>query len=251
MPANIEDIPETPYAYRWRLQFIFEVISDRIREKGDNLRVLDVGCGTGEYVTIPLGSLGVNVLGIDVHCQSIQHAKENNPYSNVEFKCVSIDEIESSSFDIVICSEVLEHLEEPDMMLRELKRVLKSDGLCIITIPNGYGPKEIEGRIYKVLKGFFDVLYSLRSGKKRSEHVKDSFNTSPHIQFFTYKTFKDLVERCGFCIVKSENRRFLGGPLSSIFLYRSNRLIEWNVRVAKRIPHFLASGWMFVLRPIK
>ena len=111
-----EQIPETAYGMRKRIQFIYGELEQRISEIGKDkseLKILDVGCGTGEFITIPLGCLGVSVLGIDTHLPSIEYARKKNPFKDVTFECISIDELSDPQFDLIICSEVLEHLENP------------------------------------------------------------------------------------------------------------------------------------------
>ena len=53
----------------------------------------------------------------------------------------------SERFDIIICSEVLEHLKRPEEMLNGLKELVKKDGIFLFTIPNGFGPLEIMNQI--------------------------------------------------------------------------------------------------------
>jgi len=142
--------------------------------------------------------------------------------------------------------------------------MLKGDGICIITIPNGYGPKEMENRLYKVLYGFLgrvrlisplrSVLRFLRGATspqgEEGEEVDsktDTLGRPPHIQFFTLRRFRHLLSECSLSILKIENRRFLSGPFSSRVIDSSATLINWNVRVADKLPHFLTSSWMFVV----
>jgi 2-polyprenyl-3-methyl-5-hydroxy-6-metoxy-1,4-benzoquinol methylase len=251
-----EDIHETPYGVRKRIQFIYEEIEKRIRniENRSKIKILDIGCGTGDYITIPLGSLEASIIGIDTHLPSIEHARRRNSYPNIQFQCVSIDELGNNQFDFIICSEVLEHLHEPEKMLESIGKLLKPCGICIITIPNGYGPKEMEARLYKMLNDlglFFPVRHFTRKSCKRLEKgaiCQDSLNfDSPHIQFFSYKQFKDLVEKAGLLITKRRNRVFLSGFFSIRIFLRSKRMIDWNVKISDNLPCFFNSGWMFVI----
>lgn len=250
-----EEIHETPYGIKKRMGFIYGEIAQRINnvEARNKMRVLDIGCGTGELITIPLGSLGINVLGIDIHLPSIEYARRKNPFENVRFECISVEELADQQFDFIICSEVLEHLSQPIEMLKLIKKMLKYDGLCIMTIPNGYSLKEIEVRVYKVLSNLGLASLPKYLGKpfkkaERSLGLKDTLSReSPHMQFFSQGRFKTLLEECELSITKRENRGFLGG----FFLYRilsmSEALTNWNVSVANKIPHPLASNWMFVI----
>lgn len=251
-----EQIPETAYGMRKRIQFIYGEIEKRIGKIDKDkrgIKILDVGCGTGELITIPLGFLGVNILGIDINLPSIEYAKGKNPFENVTFECTSVKELADSQFDFIICSEVLEHLKNPSDMLQEIKGKLKENGICIITIPNGYCPKEIEVRLYNMLYTLacrlrLTVLLNL-SERYLNKTLRDSLNTeSPHIQLFSLKKFKSLLDRCGFSIIRMGNRRFLSGFFSNIILSKFETLSNWNVEVANRLPYFLVSSWMFVVK---
>ncbi len=99
--------------------------------------VLDAGCGEG------LGSLIVAqsasyVVGIDLDKDIIKLAKEKYKRENLSFLVSDIKDIpfKSKSFDMVICLEVIEHIEEQERALFEMKRVLKEDGILIISSPN-------------------------------------------------------------------------------------------------------------------
>lgn len=256
-----EEIPETTYGMRKRIQFIYEEINQRIKNisKRDQIKILDIGCGSGEFVTLPLSILQTNILGIDIHVASIEHAKRENRFSNVKFECKSVNELFGQKFDFIICSEVLEHLPEPINMLKKIKNLLKHNGICIITIPNGYGPKENEVRLYNflfkikvvnVLKLLKKLVFIKNKGKKiiKKTILTDTYNkNSPHIQFFRYKKFKNLVEKSELKIIKRENRRFLSGPFSDRILSKSELLITWNTKIANKIPYLFVSSWMFVV----
>jgi len=88
----------------------------------------------------------------------------------------------------------------------------------------------------------------LEKSKKEDTGLKDSLNIeSRHIQFFSYKGFKNLLERSGLSIIKQKNRRFLSGHFSDRILSKSEKMINWNVKIADKIPYWLASSWMFVV----
>ncbi len=251
----LDEIQETPYGIKKRLQFIYGEITKRLNNVEDKskIRVLDIGCGTGDLITIPLGSLGVTVLGIDMHLPSIEHAMKKNPFKNVQFEHMPIEELADQQFDFIICSEVLEHLSAPTEMLKCMTQCLKDDGICIITIPNGYSLKEIEVRIYKVisslrLASLFRYLGKPARKSERQLGQKDTLSKeSPHIQFFSIGRFKSLLEKCELSIVKRENRRFLDGFLVNRIFSTSKSLTNWNVSVANKIPYPLASSWMFLV----
>src|SRR5438309_2071503 len=127
-------------ADRKRVDFIADVLKASLPPNG---RILDVGCGNG-VISRHLGRLGFNVLGIDVSEKTIEIARSINPMPNVQFQKKSAEELVASGerYDAVICSEVLEHLNDPGALLDVLYSTLAENGKLIVTVPNGKGPRE-------------------------------------------------------------------------------------------------------------
>lgn len=130
-----------------------------------NMELLDIGCGFGEVLSripsqwkkygIDYSESNVNVatkiLGNEVNIQ--QGSIYNLPYKD-------------NQFDVVICLEVLEHIEQDEIALKEINRVVKKDGLFIIAVPHTfYWPK------YKNLIGHFRHY----SRESLVEKLKQSF----------------------------------------------------------------------------
>src|SRR5438046_2765463 len=119
-------------ADRKRVDFIADVLHDSLPPNG---RILDVGCGNG-VISRHLGRLGFNVLGIDVSEKTIEMAKAIEPMPNVTFMKKSAEELVASGerYDAVICSEVLEHLDNPGALLKVLHETLAENGKLIVTV---------------------------------------------------------------------------------------------------------------------
>ena len=121
-------------AFSKRADFIFTSI---YRDKPK--KVLDIGCGRGFYLW---GMSQFNFLeeihGIDKNNKYLEIAQKSNLDRRVRIKKGNIYKLpyKENYFDYVICSEVLEHLEEDKKALREVKRVLKRKGTLILTVPN-------------------------------------------------------------------------------------------------------------------
>jgi ubiquinone biosynthesis O-methyltransferase len=124
-----------------RLKFIAEALKKEIPEKG---RVLDVGCGNG-VISRHLGQFGYDVLGIDISQKTIDVARSKNTLPNVRFEAISAEALTAAGekYDAVICSEVLEHLDHPEKLLRVIYDTIKDNGLLVVTVPNGVGPREL------------------------------------------------------------------------------------------------------------
>jgi len=104
--------------------------------------VLDVGCGSGYYMA-ELRRKGFEVSGVDGSAAMLAHARANNPDADIRQARVHELPYSDASFDSIICIEVLRYLPDPLPCIREMARVLKPGGLCLVTaIPrmnlNGY-----------------------------------------------------------------------------------------------------------------
>ncbi len=103
-----------------------------------NRRVLDLACGEG-YGSYLLARTAAKVVGIDIDRQAIKHARNKYLKSNLDFKVGSITDIPiegNDVFDAIVCFEALEHVEEHENLLKEVKRLLTPAGLFIVSTPN-------------------------------------------------------------------------------------------------------------------
>ena len=98
--------------------------------------VLDIACGEG-YGTNLLSQKAKMICGVDISDEAITHAKEKYIKSNIEFKLGSASKIpyDDDLFDVVTSFETIEHLLEQEEMFSEIKRVLKKNGILILSSP--------------------------------------------------------------------------------------------------------------------
>ena len=109
-----------------------------------NSKILDVGCGSGyflfdilkKYHTIDIFLVGIDISKHNIGCL-IDRVKEDSK-TNILGIHGSTQELpfRNNTFEIVICSEVLEHLYDPEGALKEINRVLKSGGRLLISTPS-------------------------------------------------------------------------------------------------------------------
>lgn len=99
--------------------------------------ILDVGCGLGEMVAFLAPELpAVRFTGVDFSPGAIESCRRRLPAQRWAVADVVHDEL-PSPYDAVICSELLEHLDEPDIALAHIARSLAPGGTIIVTVPNG------------------------------------------------------------------------------------------------------------------
>ncbi|HEX6492297.1 MAG TPA: methyltransferase domain-containing protein, partial [Candidatus Dormibacteraeota bacterium] len=101
-------------------------------------RVVDVGSGEG-YGAALLAAVAAEVVGIELDPRSVEHARLNHRRSNLEFVQGSVLDRAAYGerrFDVAVCFEVLEHLEEQDVLLGNIADALTDDGLLLISTPD-------------------------------------------------------------------------------------------------------------------
>jgi 2-polyprenyl-3-methyl-5-hydroxy-6-metoxy-1,4-benzoquinol methylase len=174
---------DATHAHGFLLPVLLEVFED-IAKKNDKqqIKIIDVGCGNG-YLAGQLLTQGYNVTGLDASETGIKYAKDKHPEGI--FKVASAYDNLSKQFgndwDIVLSSEVVEHLYDPRLYAINITNLLKPNGSLIISTPyHGY------------LK---NIALSLAG-------VWDKHHTAlwdgGHIKFWSYRTLKSLLQESGF-----------------------------------------------------
>ncbi|MCD6225792.1 class I SAM-dependent methyltransferase [bacterium] len=100
--------------------------------------VLDISCGTGYGSRILYDSGAKRVVGVDISSTTIKFARAKYGADKLEFRVGNILDIgfPGNYFDIVVCFETIEHVWDSEKAIMELRRVLKPQGLLIISTPN-------------------------------------------------------------------------------------------------------------------
>lgn len=137
---------------------------------------LDVGCGTG-YGAAVLARSARKVLALDVSAESVAFAKKLYPESNLDFLVSDCRQIPlgAETVDVAVCFEVIEHLAEQAALLEEVRRVLRPDGLLVISTPNRiyYTEERKEINPFHVREFDFDEFLAFLKGS--FAHVEMAF----------------------------------------------------------------------------
>jgi SAM-dependent methyltransferase len=233
-----------------RLNLIIEEVSNHAKESTqDKLDILELGCGIGG-ISFPLASLGHAVLGTDLDEKSIERCSEKNNFSNASYQVGDAETLDlPEKVDVVVASELIEHCPNPELVLQTVKRLLKDDGIGIVTIPNGYCLYEITfSRIFQKL-GLLNLfhklpkgIYKRLTGSPSPYHSENVFCN--HVQFFTLRKFKRLLNNCGLQASEVHNLS-LGLLLDWKWLSPLKRI---ECKLADYAPHPFAGGWVFQVR---
>ncbi|CAA2160568.1 putative S-adenosylmethionine-dependent methyltransferase/MSMEI_2290 [Methylobacterium brachiatum] len=128
-------------------------------------RVLDIASGDG-YGSFIISQVAEQVLGVDVDFETVRNSIKEYSSNNLKFvqgKCDSLP-VERESFDVVLSFETLEHVEEQEAFLAEIRRALKPGGIAVISTPDRetYSPEGIthnQFHLKELSSGeFFDLV---------------------------------------------------------------------------------------------
>jgi SAM-dependent methyltransferase len=110
-------------------------------------RVLDAACGEG-YGSALLADAAAEVIGLDIDAASIAHARERyGALANVRYEQGDATRLDfpSGTFDLVVCFETLEHVQDQERMIAGFARVLTDEGILIVSSPDRHAYSEVSG----------------------------------------------------------------------------------------------------------
>jgi len=135
--------------------------------------VLEVGCGEGIILYNMQNFLdGKKAAAVDLDEKEIETAKQNIPFADLRVASAYQLPFVDNQFDLVICCEVMEHLENPAKALAEIHRVSKK--FCLLSVPNE--------PLWRALN------------MSRGAYLSSFGNTPGHINHWTPRSFKKFVE---------------------------------------------------------
>jgi 2-polyprenyl-3-methyl-5-hydroxy-6-metoxy-1,4-benzoquinol methylase len=122
--------------------------------------VLDVASGTG-YGSQMLAESAKSVKGLDYSQDAVNYSSEKYPAKNLEYICGNAEKMpfKDNQFDVVVSLETIEHLPRPDVFIKEVKRVLKDNGIFIVSTPND--DEFMDGNEFHVHEFQFEELNKL------------------------------------------------------------------------------------------
>ena len=241
---------ENIYGHTKKVRYIQEHVERRRAQLGRPIRLLDFGCGNGSAVSQFLHADGVHYWGVDIHEPSREYAERHFGGEDARFLSAVPRDVR---FDVLVYSDVLEHLDDPAALLRDNSEVMADDGLLIGCVPNGYGPFENEKRLDGWLKLSAILDLPARVGRKLRPATVETptgetvpYNSdSGHLQFYTRRSLSRVLHEGGYRIDDFRNGAFVGAPMSDRYFFRGERIARWNARVADHMPHWAVSTWLF------
>ncbi|HUV42530.1 MAG TPA: methyltransferase domain-containing protein [Patescibacteria group bacterium] len=197
--TRIRSDPILKYEQEMRQKVVMELLNP---SKGE--LILDVGCGNARDIEL-FSIKGAKCVGIDISEGMIKAAKakaKKENLKNVEFIAGDATKLpfKANTFNKVSCSETIEHMPDWRKAIREMRRVLKKNGLFVITTPNKISMYGLTRNIFGVVRkslGFFGV----KVGKK---HPYDVWKTQGEVVSVLKKSGFEVKQKKGICFIPGQ-----------------------------------------------
>lgn len=194
-----------PLKYLSQIESVYFPVYKNITEK--NQRILEVGCSYG-YLTYAINQSGNSATGIDISAKAIDFAKQHfgNNYLNI-----SVEEFAAKydeKYDMIISTEVIEHLENPVLLLEQLKGLLSKNGKIILTTPN---------------KDF---------ASKKFTWLTDS--PPVHVTWLSKKSFIKIAAKLGFKIEFTSYKNYYPSEENRLFKYLYAKISKETIHLLSK-----------------
>ena len=155
---------------------LLAVLQDFFKETDtSSLTLLDMGSSTGIIDNFLADHFG-QVTGTDIDEEAIEYAKDTFQKNNLDFRTADAMNLDFSndSFDVVVCTQIYEHVPDAQIMLKEISRVLKPGGICYFAAGNRLNLMEPHYRLpfLSILPRPLAHIYMKITGKGSHYHEK-------------------------------------------------------------------------------
>ncbi|HDY66927.1 MAG TPA: SAM-dependent methyltransferase [Candidatus Scalindua sp.] len=213
--ANIGDM-----ALKRRVKTVVEYLNIRPTD-----RILDCGCGDGLYLMVINNLYNCHFYGFDLDEKEVTLAKKNVADDSVKLTRGDIYHLpyQDGFFDKIILSEVLEHVLDDLRALEEVKRVLKENGLLIITVPNHNYPF-----LWDPANKILEFLCK--------RHIQKGFWAGiwrQHLRLYTFSKITQLAKKASFKVEESRALTHYCFPFNHVLLYGLKQILSKSLLSAQ------------------
>lgn len=166
-------------------------------------RALDLGAGKGNFL-LEAARDGIRIQGIEYNPAYVEEARTRLRTANIDVEIIQGkgEELpyEDRSFDFINASEVIEHVQDPERVLREVYRVLAPGGCAYMSVPNRFGMRDPHYKLYFVnwLPRACSEPYIAFFNRSKDDDMSAGAQRLSEMHYFTYGVFKRTAESIGF-----------------------------------------------------
>jgi ubiquinone/menaquinone biosynthesis C-methylase UbiE len=198
------------------------IIATLRRHASPGGRALEVGPGCGIYLPVLAGLFG-QVVAADIEEAYLLHAarlRQTLPNLELVRDDVCSSSLPAQGFDLILCTEVIEHIGHSSAALAGMRRLLKPGGVLVLSTPQRYSPLELAAKV-AFLPGVIQLVRRI---------YREPVLETGHINLMTARTVQRQLHGAGFEIVE-QHRSGLYLPLVAEFGgERGLRFLQWLAR---------------------
>ena len=222
---QLVDLQETLYTSRnptrrWLHCTRRDWIIARIRSTPVNVhRALEVGPGAGGYLST-LAGVARELVAADIEQAYLRQARELAS-SIPELKCIEDDitatQLPAEGFELILCTEVIEHIADSRAALHGLERLLAPGGTLILSTPQRYSPLELCAKI-AFLPGIIQLVRLI---------YREPIIETGHINLLTEAKLKEQLKEAGLQIQEQFKSGFYLPLVAELMGHTGQRLLRW------------------------
>jgi SAM-dependent methyltransferase len=197
-------------------------IVDALQRHAHGARALEVGPGSGIYLPV-LARLFAEVVATDIEAAYLEHAaplRHSLPNLQLAPDDICASAMPAASFDLILCTEVIEHIASSPAALRGMRRLLKPGGVLVLSTPQRYSPLELAAKV-AFLPGVIQLVRRV---------YREPILETGHINLMTARIVQRQLREAGF-EVRERHQSGMYLPLAAEFGGASAlRLEQWLER---------------------
>jgi SAM-dependent methyltransferase len=215
-----------------------------------SLAHLDFGCGDGSFLRALDSKKIARRVGVDISHQAAAQANRKHPDLQILHISRTIPlPFADGEFQSITLMDVLEHVYEQIELLRELRRVLRNDGLLIVTVPGKYlfsclDMGNLKFRFPRLHRWYYCRTHSRQDYDRRYSSnpdglIGDISSKKAWHEHFSRRYLKELLDKEGFAVREFDGAGFFSRPLGNVIypfrrirpIYQLfNRIINWDLK---------------------